>query len=294
VTNRRVGLAALGAFAFGLLLPWLLGTMLQPSPGRGLSAAAVASSFLLNLLALSAAWMLLPFGPAPRMERKGAGTTTAQALPAAKEERPEWSFLCAGLRSALLAFAAFAGLWLSGAGLGLTGALTLAALTSSQALALTGVWGALYHLGGRLRPALRLALLAVCSLLTAMLLWTQPFLISLYKRHPRAAERTTEALVALCPVTAVAGELARQEGGFDLFRSLLTYRQWMGSYQLVAYPRLWPGREGGPTAGAGGEAGPWRAGLILKLLLWGAGLTLLSDYLNWLKAVREARKPAEG
>lgn len=252
-------LAYAGALGSGVLLPWVFARYFYDAPVAGGSpAGGIAASFLINLAVVSVA---LGSTPAPG----AAGWFATRGV----------------LRCAVLALAAFTGCAFAPASaLSWKTALTMAAVTSAQAAALCGFAGLLGWTLGRFRRSARMLPMALLALGTAGLLWTEPFLKVLYKKHPKWGTAAAQSTLVLGPSTGLAAAWNESEARFDLVRyGPRTYDRWLGNDLEWSYPALWPERQ--PVLDAGPGATVLIPGLVVGLFAWGLVLAVLCDVLAY-------------
>jgi len=264
---------ALSGLLCGLLLPGRLGGIFKPEVvAERTASATIAASFALNLLALAVAFCLLP----------GANS------------RRSFDFFSGWLRGALWTGLAFWGLKISaGPGLSFSFAMELAALTAAYQAALIGA-AALLEIICRPRVLIgRMLLVLAVVFCTGGIFWTKP-LIQYFKRLPTqgltpeelaersvdrswAATATEQGVLTLSPTMGLASAWNTTSTGFDLLKAGETYNVWIGSYDLLSYPPLWP-FDAKPQGAAEGET--MRApGLVLGIGLWGLLLICVCDLL---------------
>jgi hypothetical protein len=253
----------LGAALLGFALPALV-ALLMPLPAnidphkQGLAEWTWLSMQVLNLISCSVA-----VGFAPLVVKKG------------------FPFCAAALQLTLCIVAACVGFKLSPWGaLQFSTALTLCALFIGQAWLWMGA-SALASWIFFFAPRVSRAVVALkLALLITALLWSRPYLLTLYKKSPAWAVPATQTLVEFSPVTAASSAWNLKESSIDLFKAPITYDLWIGSYQPVMYAKVWPGRADEPAdavvlleqdAGLLERAG-WSAFTLFRRAVTGLGL----------------------
>lgn len=234
--------------------------ILPPNPAMPIPP--IASSYVIHFAALALLLCMLP------VERQSQTLLT-----------PIW------LAVSLLAAVAFGGFAICAGNaepLGLS--ITLWALSAGMLAVFTALHGMLAKLT---HPKIaRQALLLVLGLLMTTLFWTREPIQTLTRAAAVAGPSTASMILAdsvmkLAPTVTLAGVWHQESGAaqsgregnrFDLVRAPLSYEVWIGSYQILPYPRFWPGRDGGLEA-------PFNPGLILALLAWSIPLLILTDVL---------------
>ena len=255
----------IGAALLGLLLPALM-SFLLPMPGnvdlhkQGYAEWTWLSAQVIGLFSCSAA-----VGLAPIVVKKG------------------WRYLSAALQLTLCICVACLGLKLSPWGqLQVSTALTLCALFVAQAwMWMGGAAFASWIFFFAPRVSRMLVILKLAFLMTA-LLWSRPYLLTLYKQHPAWAAPATQTLVEFSPVTSAASAWNSKESMIDIIKAPITYDLWIGSYQPVSYAKLWPGSDeemGEGIAPLENDAGlleklGWSAFILFRKIVNGLGLIL--------------------
>jgi hypothetical protein len=206
-------------------------------------------------------------------------------LPAESKTQGPWIISGAWLQSLLLCGAAFAGVamapvhhesWRT--------FFAMWALFAAHAAVITGIFGLLATLFfPSVRPARQCVLLCVGVMATA-LFWSRG-LIEMTAQSPSEADaphaaQMADAVVKLSPPVTVAEawhqecDAARKQtqsgSRFDIIHGPLTYNVWLGSFQMVAYPDLYPAR--------GGEG--FNPGLLLAMLAWALPVVALCEVLG--------------
>lgn len=255
---------AAAALAAGALVTLLLASVLKAPPQpQATPPAAQAASYVLGFVFLA-----LALARTPR-----AGDRT-------------WAALSAWIQLALWTVTACAGLkFAGGAQIGWTVTLTLAAYLCAYQAAVLGFSSLLAVWLGRYAQAGRMALAFVLALVIAGLLWTRTPLLALYKQDRALGRWGADAVLNLSPATGFAAVWNGGPGGHDLLKGEITYQRWVGMYDLLPYPRLWPERyariqapppnapPGTPPLSIGGI----NPGLVLAFGSWGLVLLLLAE-----------------
>ncbi len=252
------------ALAGGALLTLLLGGVLKAPPQpQATPPAAQAASYVLGFVFLA-----LALARTPRAD-----------------DRP-WAALSAWIQLALWTAAACAGLkWGGGANVGWNVTLTLAAYLCAYEAAVLGFSSLLAVWLGRYAQAGRMGMAFVLALVIAGLLWTRTPLLALYKQDRALGRWGADAVLNLSPATGFAAVWNGGPGGHDLLKGEITYQRWVGMYDLLPYPRLWPERYARiqappPTAPPGTpplKVNGINPGLVLAFGSWGLVLLLLAE-----------------
>jgi hypothetical protein len=131
------------------------------------------------------------------------------------------------------------------------------------------------------RPARQCVLLGVGLMATA-LFWSRG-LIEIAAPAPAAA--MADAVVKLSPPVTVADTWYQEcdasrkptrgnDSRFDLIHGPLTYNVWLGSFQMVAFPDLFP-----PSYSNENDAQGFNPGLLLAMLAWALPVLVLCEVL---------------
>jgi hypothetical protein len=230
--------------------------------------AYLAIAFALGAALSHAIHTLIPTRPnAPPLALIAASfvlVMASQALTAGflgTDELRPWHALLAGLKSALIAGAGTAGIFVSGAGSEpFFTALLIALLCVALAAAWCAAFSVLAALLGTPRRALQ-ALLLLAAIANTGLFWSREVITSAATRESKLGNALPNAVMYGSPPLALASvwhqesAAARREQSdqsrFDLIRAPLTYDVWIGSYQAVPYAAITPAfpRDGQRTLG---------------------------------------------
>lgn len=215
--------------------------------------------------------------------------TLLSLLPADTGAQRPWNALAAWLQSLLLCGAALGGVALAPTHHeSVRTFLSIWALFAGHAAIVAAAYGMLSTLFfPAVRPARQCMLLGV-GLMTTALFWSRGLIETTAQSSSDSdalrAAAMADAVVKLSPPVTVA-EAWHQEcdasrrpshgndSRFDLVHGPLTYNVWLGSFQMVAYPDLFP-----PPA-IGDDSQHFNPGLLLAMLAWALPVLILCEVL---------------
>jgi hypothetical protein len=260
--RRSILVSCIIALAFGLTLPYGLSTVLPPAEPL-MPFTVLASSFVIDLGALS--FLLC-------------------CLPSSASEVIAWSRVGAFLASIFVCGFAFVGLALSGAHAESAQTfVTLWLVFAAQAAVLGAIHSLLRLVTNSNAIASQLTLLLAALVVTA-LFWSRESIQKLSHSERNEATvgmRLADGVMKLSPPPVIASAWYRESSAaraphgsgdhrFDLVRAPLAYEIWIGSYQAIPYPAIFPSTSPGDG---------FQPGIILAMLVWGLPLLIFCDVL---------------
>jgi hypothetical protein len=200
-----------------------------------------------------------------------AATLAFLGLESAASQR--WTAALAFIQSSLLTLLSYAGIALAGVVSSLSVLIPAAWVTVAFAAILCALFG-LFHLLLERKTLVLQIVLSLAVLLNSALFWSRAIITD------SGVQGMADGVMKFSPPLALAAAWhqeghsrhgAREDSRFDIIRSPLTYDIWVGSYQAVPYPPIYPESKDGE---------PFQPGILMVLLLWGIPVLITAEVLR--------------